>query len=100
MKGLLCWLGTPQSPLPARGTSSGCLETGVGTKGQMGDGRLPCSWVQRVYDLLFPGLSQQGGSSSPSPASIRWLLQAAGAAISRVQSERVLSRLAWVLFCP
>lgn len=50
-----------------------------------------------VYEQLFPELSQLGGSSNPSPASFSQLLQSAAAAISRVQSERLLLGLTWLL---
>lgn len=72
----------------------------MGTEGQLGGSQSPHGPVWRLYDLLFPGLSQLGGSSSPSPASIRQLLQTADAAISRVQSERLLPRLTSVLSSP
>lgn len=50
-----------------------------------------------VFEQLFPGLSQLGGSSNPSPASLRQLFQSAAAAISRVQSEWLLPGLTWLL---
>lgn len=73
MKELLCWLGMlPGSTTePAAGAghllcpSSGCQETGVGTKGQLGGRQSASGLVWWLYDLLFPGLHQPRGSSSP-----------------------------------
>lgn len=50
-----------------------------------------------VYEQLFPGLRQLGGSSNHSPASLRQLLQSSAAATSRVQSEWLLPELTWLL---
>lgn len=98
VKGLLCWLGmlSGSTSEPASSTrnllgpSLGCQETEVGTEDQPG-GHTVAPWPgMELYEQLFPGLSQLGGSSNPSPASLRQLLQSAAAAISRVQSEWLL----------
>lgn len=104
VKGLLCWLGMSGStsePAPSTrsllGPSSGCQETEVGTEGHLG-GHMVAPWPSSgVYQQLLPRLSQLGGSSSPSAASLGQLLQSAAAAISRVQSERLLPGLTWLL---
>lgn len=105
VKGLLCWLrmlsGSTSEPTPSTGNllgpSLGCQETEVGTEDHLG-GHVVAPWPRMgVYEQFFLWLSQLGGSSNPSAAFLRQLLESAAAAISRVQSERLLPGLTWLL---